>query len=64
VPTLRSDLRRVDERADYDYYVLNDFSFAYATGPGPGPVPGLEVVYRARAGNQDIGWVYRRIRDR
>ncbi|MHB8420534.1 MAG: glycosyltransferase family 39 protein [Myxococcales bacterium] len=54
-PQLRADLIHSGP-GDADYLVENDFSFAHEAGPGPG----WEVVHRERAGNQDIGWVYRR----
>jgi 4-amino-4-deoxy-L-arabinose transferase-like glycosyltransferase len=69
VPSLRPDLNRVDEHTEADYIVLNDFSFAFAESATAadlsyfraGPSSNWEVVYRATAGNQDIGWVYRRV---
>ncbi len=54
-PMLRADLSK-GSKANADYLVWNDFSFANEAGPGPG----WEVVYRATAGNQDIGWVFKR----
>ncbi|HUB08141.1 MAG TPA: glycosyltransferase family 39 protein [Myxococcales bacterium] len=54
-PQLRADLTRV-RGGDADYLVENDFGFANERGPGPG----WELVHAERAGNQDIGWVYRR----
>jgi hypothetical protein len=54
-PQLRSDLSLVG-MGDADYLVENDFGFANERGPGPGWV----LVHEERAGNQDIGWVYRR----
>ena len=69
VPTLRPDLSRVDEHSEADFIVFNDFSFAFAESRSSadlsyfraGPSANWEVAYRATAGNQDIGWVYRRI---
>ncbi len=57
VPRFRGDLRAVWSPAQADYIVANDFGFAHEAGPGPG----WEVVHAERAGNQDIGWVWKRV---
>ncbi len=54
-PQLRDDLVRAGPN-DADYLIENDFGFAHERGAGPG----WELVHAERAGNQDIGWVYRR----
>ncbi len=56
-PRLRDDIVRVYGPGNADYAVANDFGFAHEKGPGPG----WDVVHRERAGNQDIGWVWKRV---
>ncbi len=54
-PQLREDLTRVGP-GNADFLVENDFGFAHEAPPGPQ----WELVHAERAGNQDIGWVFRR----